>query len=301
MVLLLPPSPSPVNMLSIIVPARDEPYLNKTVEELLANAAGDVEIVVVFDGWGGELPADKRIKKVYFKPAVGIREAIRAGVQKSRGEYIMKIDAHCRIGEGYDEILKADCADNWIVTPTQYGLDAEDWERKQTPCDAMYLLYPYITNGTRVLTYRPWQNRTMDRRNFLIDEDMGMPGSCYLMTRKHWNRIDGLSKHPGYGTWKGEPEELTLKTQLGPWEGSVMRNKKTWYAHWTKPRDMTAGDGKLWHVPEADWWKALDFMYDYWWNNQWQERAHDMEWLIDKWMPLPKWPADWRGKCLQLA
>ena len=28
-------------------------------------------------------------------------------------------------------------------------------------------------------------------------------------------------------------------------------------------------------------------------TNQWKDRSHDYAWIIDKFWPLPGWPADW--------
>ena len=30
----------------------------------------------------------------------------------------------------------------------------------------------------------------------------------------------------------------------------------------------------------------------YWMNNQWEERKHDIAWLVEKFMPVPTWPED---------
>jgi hypothetical protein len=114
------------------------------------------------------------------------------------------------------------------------------------------------------------------------------------MTVEHWKRLGGMDEY-GYGTFSEEPEEIGLKTQLGPWEGKVMRNKKTWYAHWSKPSIH-------WRTPPDEAGRVTDkereegyyYCFDYWWNNRWEERAHDFEWLVDKFWPLPTWPDNWR-------
>ena len=45
--------------LSIIVPSRSPQYLQKTIDDLLAKAEGDIEIIVVLDGiWPDTIPKD---------------------------------------------------------------------------------------------------------------------------------------------------------------------------------------------------------------------------------------------------
>ena len=41
--------------LSIIIPARNEVYLNRTIKDLQDKATGDIEIIVVLDGYDVEV------------------------------------------------------------------------------------------------------------------------------------------------------------------------------------------------------------------------------------------------------
>lgn len=52
---------------SIIIPSRNERYLTPTVKGLLAQAAGDVEVIVMLDGGVPEvepLPDDSRVRVI---------------------------------------------------------------------------------------------------------------------------------------------------------------------------------------------------------------------------------------------
>lgn len=284
-----------MSKVSIIVPARNETYLAPTVNGLLDQARGDIEIIIVLDGYEpDEYPReDKRIKYLRFDVRCGLRKAINYGAAVATGDYLMKIDAHCIVGEGFDVILQADCDDSWIVVPRRYWLDAPTWTITDRQCvDMMYIVYPFEHPYRPKLTGRPWYERAELQRDVLLDEDMSFQGSLWFTSAEHFHkRLNGMDE-TGYGLWAGEPEELGLKTQLGPWHGAIIRNKLTWFAHWSKPNsDWRANPSKQ---PELE--NALDYASYYWFYNKWADRAHDFEWLIDRFWPLPRWPDDWRTR-----
>lgn len=279
---------------SIIIPARNERFLAQTIDDLLKNAGGEVEVIAVLDGYWPEPPLmeDKRLLIIHRGRPHGMRDGINSAAAIATGEFLMKTDAHCCFAEGYDEALKADCADNWVVIPRRYSLDAENWRRaEKEPIDAMHYFYPYLHPDDLGLHGRPWTARGRERKEFLIDEDVTFQGSCWFMRKTHWERIGPLSES-GYETFMGEPQEIGFKTQLGPWAGAVMRNKKTWYAHLHKGKTY----GRMYSFSGSERVRGNAYSFDFWWNNRWTERIHDLEWLINRFPPMPGWPPDWKEK-----
>ena len=55
----------------------------------------------------------------------------------AKGKYIMKLDAHCMLDDGWDEKLKANCEYDWTVIPRMYVLDGEKWEPKKLLLQSM--------------------------------------------------------------------------------------------------------------------------------------------------------------------
>lgn len=41
-------------------------------------------------------------------------------------------------------------------------------------------------------------------------------------------------------------------------------------------------------IPRINW------SAEYWMNNRWKDRKRDLEWLIDKFWPVPTWPENWK-------
>jgi glycosyltransferase involved in cell wall biosynthesis len=105
-------------MLSVIIPARNEKYLERTLRNILENAEGEIEIHAILDGYLPDPPInmnDDRIIFHHFPESIGQRAAINFGAKMAKGKYIMKLDAHCAVDKGFDVKLAADCEYDWTV------------------------------------------------------------------------------------------------------------------------------------------------------------------------------------------
>src|SRR6188474_984173 len=119
---------------TVIIPARNERYLRQTVVDLLAKAAGDLEILVMLEGppWPDPpLPDDPRVRVLFHVEPIGMRPSIMEGAAAATGEYLLKIDAHCIVAEAFDAALKADCDVDWLVVPTRHSIHPDTWTVKR--------------------------------------------------------------------------------------------------------------------------------------------------------------------------
>lgn len=279
-------------MLSVIIPSRNEKFLPQTALDILAHGS-DLELIVVLDGyWEHDLPDDKRLRVIHRGQARGMRDAINSAAAIAQGEYLMKCDGHCSFQDGFDEVLAAECEENWIVIPRRDRLDAENWCLQETgkpPVDYHYLSCP-ITNKDGYAMHGAIDNkRGRERAEHPIDETMSFQGSCWFMSRKHWERLGGMNE-AGYGTFTQEPQEIGMKTWLGG--GQIMVNKKTTYLHLHKGRRYGRG-----YALERDEVKQGHlYSAKYWMGNEWAERQHDIEWLVERFAPVPTWPRDWQAR-----
>jgi len=278
-------------MVSVILPSRNERFLPQTLADVLAKARGPLEVIVVLDGYWPvpPLPTDPRLVILHHSPAQGMRPAINAAARIARGQWLMKLDAHCLVGEGFDEILTAECDQDWVVVPRRYSLDPEAWaiRPEKAPIDAHYLSYPYERPGDPScgLHGTVWRDRTQARAEVLLDDEMSSQGSCWFMSRAQWGRIGPLDAM-NYGNFIQEFQEIGLKTWLGG--GRVKVNKRTFYAHLHKGRKYGRGYSMEGLNHEA----GRDFCTDYWMHDRWPERVHNLRWLIETFWPVPTWPAD---------
>jgi len=253
--------------LSIIIPCYNDPDVQRTIDSIRSNARGDIEIIVVLDGY---IQKVNGAKVIVNEKRIGMRGSINQGVAISCGEYILKCDAHCIFDEGFDVKLLANIKDNWVVIPRRYKLDTEKWVvTEDTPIDYERLLIdrPDKISGVR------WNDRAIKRKDIMIDETMIFQGSCWIMSRKHWDWLGGLEEE-GYGTFAQEATEIALKTWLGG--GQVMINKTTWYAH--KHRKF----GRTISISSKKIEAGNKYSQDFWLNNRWEARIHDLDWLMNR-------------------
>ena len=118
--------------LSVIIPARNEYFLRKTIENILENIEADTEIIAICDGYWPDPPIydHSKVIIVHHTESIGQRAATNEGARISQAEFIMKADAHCAFGKGFDRILINDCKYNWTMIPMMWNLHAFDWECK---------------------------------------------------------------------------------------------------------------------------------------------------------------------------
>lgn len=267
--------------------------MRPTVESLLRNAVGDVEVIVVLDGYWPitkeAVPEDKRVVILHRGKAQGMRPAINSAVAISTGQWLMKIDAHCDVSHGYDESLKQYSHDETVMVPRRLSLDPFTWTLEQngkSPVDAHYLSYPFEREGDRKcgLHGTVWNARARARKSFLIDNEMSSQGSCWFMSRRWWDHM-GPMEVSKYGNFIQEFQELGLKTWLGG--GTVLVNKYCSYSHWHKGKH-----GRGYFISRGEQDRGADFATRYWMTDSWKERVHDLKWLIELFAPVPGWPED---------
>lgn len=293
--------------LSIIIPSRNDKYLSKTIEDLLTKAKTNIEIIVVLDGyWTESYVGSSKVLYVHhgtIHDHKGMRESINAGVRLSKGNYLLKIDEHCMVDEGYDLKLIQDYTEGQIVIPRRYRLDPDNWkiiEDGRPPIDYMHIDYPYQRpqDKTCGLHGAEWRDRGRARKDILIDDTPSMQGSAYFMSRNHWDSVIKELDSKNYGTFTQEAQELGMKTWLSG--GSVVVNKKTWYAHYHKGK---RGKGYGFSIEQykrhtADMEKGRIYCINYWLYTK--DYPRTWEWFINEKFPdMPGWGTDWKERIMK--
>lgn len=217
-------------MLSCIIPSYRDPSLHKTIQSILDNAVGEVEVIVVLDGYWTTVIDDARVRVVHIGGNRGMREAINAGVRVARGDLLMRTDEHCSFAKGFDKVIADSIKDNEIMTPTRYELDPIRWKRmKIAPVNFAKLMIQNVTGGVKKFTAVPWKERDEELKDVMVAETMGMQGSCWFMKKSWWEKTIVKLETEGYGPLIQDSTEMIFKTwQAG---GRMMLNKNTWHAH----------------------------------------------------------------------
>lgn len=295
-----------MSKLSVIVPSRNEPYLTKTINDILVKATGDIEVIVVLDGWKPDPPLkdDPRVKVVRHEESLGMRHAINSAAAVAQGEFIMKCDAHVMFGEGFDEILARDCEYDWTVVPSRYSLDADNWERSYGPIQYLYLTWPFVNdkqfgeglhgkkhlgeNGLGGLGKNDYYWMERQRAGIPIDDIMTWQGSCWFMHRQRFLDL-GTMDTRFYNVYQ-EAQELGFKTWLSG--GRLVVDKNTWMAHWHKG----AGTQPDYGLSRKRKHENARLSTRYWMTDQWPGATRTIKWFVEKFWPIPGWPEDWEAR-----
>lgn len=269
-------------VLSILIPARNEKYLQKTIDDILENFESDLEIIVGLDDYWPDPPLrnDPRVIVFHSGERVGMRPMINLLASMANGKYIMKTDAHCAFDKGYDTKLISIYKPGYTVLGIRYELDVENWQRKErTNCDFRYLSNPKVDEkgGLRGIAWHEYKERTKGQE---VAETMTISGSGWLMEREQFWNWGGLDEN--HGTFGQEGCEISCKTWLSG--GRVLVNRRTWYAHWNRGKAPYALSSK-----HRD--KSVAYSVDYWLNDRWPLQKYSFNWLLEKFAPVPEWDA----------
>ena len=296
--------------LSILIPARREYWLKRTVDDILSNIEADTEIIVILDGEWAEPPISDhtRITLVHHANPVGQRAAVNEAARLSRAKYVMKADAHCAFDKGFDRKLIEDYQEGQTVIPRMYNLHVFDWvcacgdrqyqgakPEKCDKCGGQYekeeVWKPRMSRRTdyarfdKDLHFQYW--RAYERRS--IDNDvMCFVGACFFMSRDRYWELDGLDEN--HGSWGQMGVEISCKSWLSG--GQLVVNKNTWFSHLFRTQP---GFGFPYNISGSDQEKAREYSRWLWSLEKpdelprWQKAVHPLRWLVDKFSPVPNW------------
>ena len=211
-----------MELISVIIPAREERWLNDTILGVLDRFKSKPEIIVTLDG-----KDEKRldgVRYIYNKEPRGMRAAINQAVEIATGKYLMKLDAHCMVGKHIDERLIKEHHSNWVQIPRRKRLDAKSWTLIEGKLDIDYM----YMNKDFIGIINRGKNADEELKKKLIDDTETFQGSCYFITKEYFNKL-GLLDDKNFAGSGHEAQEITLKVRCDG--GRIIRNKKTWYAH----------------------------------------------------------------------
>jgi glycosyltransferase involved in cell wall biosynthesis len=311
--------------LSVIIPGRQEQFFSQTVENVLANIRGDSEVIAVCDGsWPDPVLKDHpRLKVIHHTQAVGQRAATNDGARLSRARFVMKLDAHCGVSKGFDVQLMKDHEPGMTQIPLQYNLLAFEWEcqkcgnltyqgvkpSKCVKCEhgefTMQIRWrPQRAKKTvlwrfdKELHFQYWRGKSGQERvknSGDMIETMSFIGACMFLERDRFWELGGMDET--HGSWGQFGTEWACKTWLSG--GRLVTNTRCWFAHMFRTGNFAAPGRSTWPYPitqgEID--RAREYSKNLWRSNTWPKAIHPLEWLVEKFRPVPDWhteadPAD---------
>lgn len=290
--------------LSILIPARNEMFLARTIQDILEHAESDFEIIAVLDGNWANPPIEQndRVTVIHHPESVGQRAATNEAARVSQGKYLIKCDAHCAFDQGFDVKLLADIQPDWTMLPVMRNLHAFNWVCKNghkryqgpsgvctecgEPTERDVIWYPKPSPQSTAyrfdssLHFQYWGEYRKKQEGDLV-ETMSIQGSFFMVTRDKYFELNLCDE--GHGSWGQQGVEVACKTWLSG--GRVIVSKKTWYAHMFR----TQGGDFGFPYPNPGISKAREYSRNLWVNGTWDKAKYPLSWLINKFAPVPDW------------
>jgi len=305
--------------LSILIPSRNEIFLGRTIQDILENIGGDTEILAVLDGYTipiPDIPKDPRVRLIYKDTSIGQRAATNLAARESKSNFVMKLDAHCGVDRHFDLKLMTPYLDNILdmkttTIPRMYNFHVFSWSclacgnriyqgpepLKCEKCQAE-------SGFEMVVVWKPRWNRCSDYARFdrnlkfqywgayktrpeaqgEITDVMSSIGACWMMPRERYWEIDGMDER--HGSWGQMGTELACKSWLSG--GRQVVNKRTWFAHMFRTQ---GGFSFPYPLSGKDVEKARGHSRFLWHENRWPKAKYPLQWLINKFSPVPDWEA----------
>ncbi len=294
--------------LSILIPARNEMFLARTVQDILDNIEGNTEVIIGLDGaWAEPVIKDHpRVTIFHVTESIGQRGMTNQLCRLSKAKYVMKADAHCAFDKGFDVKMIKEMHDDWTMVPVMRNLHAFNWVcsdghsryqgpsgvcsqcGKETTRDVVWIAKNNPQSTSYCFDPEPhfqYFNEFKKRPEGTgdITETMSLQGSCFMMTRDKYWELNICDEN--FGSWGSQGIEVAVKTWLSG--GRVVVNHKTWYGHMFRTQ---GGDfGFPYPLSGSAVSNAKKTARDLFFKGTWEKQIKPLSWLVEKFMPVPGW------------
>jgi hypothetical protein len=313
--------------LTVVIPARNEEWLARTVADVAAAIRGRTEIIAVLDGgWIAPPLTQHGVVSVIRTPeAIGQRAATNLGIRLARGKLVMKLDGHCSVQDGFDLPLIAAAkalGPSVCQVPAQYNLHVFDWvcpdghRRYQGPtpksgCDFQAKVpgpkcglpmtrdvvwqrrRSRLTTAWRFdseLHFQYWTDWGKAHKDEQVHDIMTCLGACWVVDRQRFIELGMLDE--SHGSWGQMGTEIACKYWLSG--GRLVVNKGSWFAHLFRTQ---GGDFGFPYPLSGDAQrKAREHSQSMWRGEaaKWPHARRNLRWMLDRFWPVPGWTEEQR-------
>lgn len=300
-------------LLSVIIPSRNEEFLNRTIQDILEHKKAKTQIIVGLDGqWPVEpIKQHPDVVVLFFPESIGQRAITNQCVQISRAKYVMKTDAHVAFDDGFDvkmiEAFKKG-GDDVVMAPIMRNLHVFNWVchnghtryqgpsgpckecGKETVKDIVWIPKSNPSSTSYCFDPEPhfqYFNEIKSRQSYKdqgdLTESMSLQGSCFMLTRELYWKLNICDE--AFGTWGSQGIEVACKFWLSG--RRVLINHNTWYAHCFRTQ---GGDfGFPYELSGNQVSHAKQLAKEMFFGGRFKDATKPLSWLVEKFWPVPKW------------
>jgi len=290
-------------MVTIVIPARNEMYLMKTIIQVLGTVKEeDVELLVMVDAHGsnedGKVDApmvelmkkqtndlvdlsskDSRVKVFFHHEALGQRVLINKAFREAKYDRIFKLDGHCFLSHGWLQELNKVYDEDVFLTTRMFNIEEGTWARTKRRFDFAYL--------NQELKSKWWMDYGKRVEDEVISETMSFMGTTWFVSKALWNKLGGYDEK--LGSWGNTGSEWALKVWLTGHR--MLVHKGVWCAHLYR----TTFPYSMKNSPHSMGNKILQGKYLFSSNTctpgakEGPPLKHSIAWLLGKFWPVPTW------------
>jgi len=283
----------------VVIPSRNETLLTRTVKQYFSSAKNpdDIKIDVILDGWDifannksnqaiidiyrkqieeikQMAESDQRITIHDLPDSLGVRHALNLALAKTDATYFIKLDAHCDLSPNWDvELIKSyeEAGLETLIIPRIRSMDPETFVY-----GTRFFDYLYIDSNIHQRHWPEYAQREEAQKP--VCEVMSNLGASWFSSVQYWWQLGGHDESL-YG-WGESAPETSLKCWLSG--GRQLLNKNVWFAHVFRRRFP-------YKVSAAGIQENKKRTKEYWLNNQYPLQIHTIDWLVNKFRPVPTW------------
>ena len=307
--------------LSILIPARHEEWLARTVQDILENKNEETEIIIGLDGELSDPPIpDHPDITIFYSPVVlGQRAITNKLCQLSKSRYVMKCDAHVSFDKNFDKKMLDRfkvSGDNVVMLPIMKNLHVFNfkcekcgdiryqgktpvdcpkcdnktdfkkelvWIAKKSPNSVSYCFdsEPHFKYFKEYAKRPEYQK---DLKETGLTETMSIQGSCWMISRQKYLELN-ICDAEGFGSWGSQGISVSAKMWLSG--GRVLVNHNTWNSHCFRTAGGDFSFPYKQHQSQVN--HAKQFAKDIFFNNKYPHQIHPLSWLLEKFYPINGW------------
>lgn len=238
------------DMVSVCIPYKDEPFLEKTIESIKENAIGPIEIITKED-----------------VNSEGMRVLNNKMALSAKGKYLFFLDAHCTMSHGWDKSLKDSCDFGNLVFCRITNIDVKTWTLEKTSYVKVYMNNKLQEKWSKDISIEP------------LEESMCFTGCGFMMQVDTFKKLGTFDEE--LGPFWGIGPEWSLKIWLSG--GKVQINNEVICGHAFRYKGNL--EEKNWTDDTTAYAKLSNLAY----NGSLPHQIHDLAWLVGKFDPVPTW------------
>lgn len=204
---------------SVIITALDEPYVNKTIDDIIEKSGSLLKEIIVIDDCSSEPISHPEAKVLRNSERQGLIWGRNHGAELAENDVVVSVDPHVKVTKDWLKPIAEKLRKNYkcLAIPKTKCLDPVEWKEINLNAPGYKTYWHWNLDFYWSHTPGPWTP--------------AVAGHCFAFTKKWFYEAGGLDTE--MKIWGGENTEFALRTWLF---GGSVEIVDCWIAHWFKEK-----------------------------------------------------------------